>query len=133
MRIEGNMKYVSCGEYGCWAVNKRDNVYFRVGITEVLPQGIQWTVVPGKLRMVESGPAGLTVGLSDTNDVFLRQGVTTIKPEGVKWVKLDLRLAHVTVGNKGIIGILPDGTAVIHRGSHDKLVTFRIVEKLTDK
>ncbi|XP_065661641.1 uncharacterized protein LOC100198409 isoform X1 [Hydra vulgaris] len=115
MRIEGNMKYVSCGEFGCWAVNKRDNVYFRVGITEVLPQGIQWTVVPGKLRMVESGPAGLTVGLSDTNDVFLRQGVTAIKPEGVKWVKLDLRLAHVTVGNKGIIGILPDGTVVIHR------------------
>ena len=117
MRVEGSMKYVSCGELGCWAVNKRDNIYFRGGVTAAIPQGTHWTVVPGKLRMIESGPGGITVGLSDISDLFVRAGVMPSKPDGSRWIKLDLKLAHVTVGTRGIMGILSDGTVAIHKGS----------------
>ena len=74
-RIEGQLKYVSCGEFGCWGVRKDDDsVCFRKGITQAVPQGQQWLPIPGRLRMVESGPNGVTVGINDNNDVFARKG-----------------------------------------------------------
>ena len=74
-RIEGQLKYVSCGEFGCWGVRKDDDsVCFRKGITPAAPQGQQWLPIPGRLRMVESGPNGVTVGINDNNDVFARKG-----------------------------------------------------------
>lgn len=122
MRIEGNMKYVSCGEFGCWAVDNRGDIYFRSGITEQKPEGVQWKSIPGRLRMIESGPLGLTVGLElVTSYLVIRDGVSQDKPEGTSWVKTELRLAHVTIGESGIIGILPDGTLVIRQGKHQTI------------
>ena len=130
MHIEGSMKYISCGEYGCWAVNRRDTVHFRIGVTSDDPQGKQWVIVPGKLRMVESGPAGIVVGLSDTDDLFVRQGVTRDKPTGIRWNKMDMKLAHVTVGKRGITGILPDGTVARNRGKFFfKAIRGRVTQK----
>ena len=72
MRIEGNMKYVSCGEFGCWAVDNRGDIYFRTGIAESKPEGAAWKLVPGRLRMIESGPLGLTVGLDLNSNLMIR-------------------------------------------------------------
>ena len=116
MRIEGNLKYVSCGEYGCWGVNKQGNIYFRMGVSPTTPSGTQWAVIPGQLDMVESGPSGLTIGVSPDQKVMFRTGVSPQKPEGTQWANLDLDFAHVTVGRAGIIGILSDGTVAIYQG-----------------
>ena len=121
-RIEGNLKYVSCGLYGCWGVSKQGKIYFRLGVSRDLPQGNRWIIIPGNMHMVESGPLGVTVGLSDNanhiKNVFYRTGVTANKPEGTDWVQLDLRFAHVTVGRRGIWGILPDGTVAAHKSKN---------------
>ena len=115
-RIEGEMKYVSCGEFGCWGIRKEDDsVCFRKGITEAAPQGLQWAPIPGRLRMLESGPSGVTVGINDDNDVFVRKGVVRENPQGNEWVRLNIKLNHVTVGDRGVIGVKEDGTVVIHQ------------------
>ena len=40
-RIPGALKYASCGQYGAWGVNKYGYIYFRRGVTNVRPQGMQ--------------------------------------------------------------------------------------------
>ena len=111
------MKYVSCGEYGCWGIRTDDDsVCFRKGISEAVPQGQQWVPVPGRLRMIESGPAGVTVGLNNDNSVFVRKGITPDNPQGTEWVRVSIKLQHVTVGDRGIIGIMQDGSVVKHGG-----------------
>ena len=38
-RVKGRLKYVSLGGYGCWGVNRLNNIFFRVGVSPKSPQG----------------------------------------------------------------------------------------------
>jgi len=125
------MKYVSCGEYGCWAIRKDDDsVCFRKGITEAAPQGQQWAPIPGRLRMLESGPSGVTVGINDDNDVFVRKGVVRDNPQGNEWVRLSIKLDHVTVGERGVIGVKEDSTVVVHQREYSSLLSYNLFKSL---
>ena len=65
-------------------------------------------------------PLGVTVGVRESpegvQDVLYRSGVTQAKPEGTHWEKMESKLSHVTVGLRGIMGIMHDGTVIVHRG-----------------
>ena len=62
----------------------------------------------------------MTVGVRESpegvQDVLYRSGVTQAKPEGTHWEKMESKLSHVTVGLRGIMGIMHDGTVIVHRG-----------------
>ena len=38
-RVGGRLNYISCGELGCWGVNKQHNIFFRYGVSRRIPQG----------------------------------------------------------------------------------------------
>ena len=56
--VPGDLKYISCGAFGCWGVDKQGTIYFRKGVSTANPAGTEWMTIPGSLRMVESGPEG---------------------------------------------------------------------------
>jgi hypothetical protein len=51
--VPGTMKYVSCGPYGCWAVNSNNAIWFRHGVTPEKCEGSTWTNVVGQLKQIE--------------------------------------------------------------------------------
>ena len=38
--IKGRAKYISAGSYGHWVVNRKNSIYFRLGVRRSRPQGI---------------------------------------------------------------------------------------------
>ena len=51
--LHGRLRYVSCGAYGCWAVSRADEIWFRQGVTPTKCQGHNWLHIPGGLRQIE--------------------------------------------------------------------------------
>ena len=39
--VAGKLNYVTCGEFGCWGVDKSCQIVFRYGISHEKPQGKQ--------------------------------------------------------------------------------------------
>ena len=115
--IDYNGVHVSYGTYGLWLVNSKGDVWFLHGnINYVVNK--HWLLIKddGDMATVESGPNGLTVGLDNAQRLTIRLGVSEDNPQGTGWLSYDLILQCVTVGNFGIIGILPDGSVIIHKG-----------------
>lgn len=53
---------MSCGRYGCWGVNSRDEIWFRHGVTPTKCEGVSWEKISGRLRQLEvSGNVSVTV------------------------------------------------------------------------
>ena len=52
-KVPGSLKYVSCGIYGCWGANFKDQIWVRLGVTAEKCEGKKWVLVPGALKQVE--------------------------------------------------------------------------------
>ena len=69
-KIDGSMKTVSVGPTGvCWAVDKKDIVWRRLGAKISNPIGSKWQSVTGRLAHVSVGQAGVW-GISPKNEVL---------------------------------------------------------------
>lgn len=114
-RIPGRMKYISCGEYGCWAVNKYNSVFFT---SQVKGWSTKWIQI-GCYHMVqiETGPNGQVWGLNAKNELFARIGVDQRFPSGFLWKKIEAKnLVSVTIGKMSkIYGV--DAGNTVHIGS----------------
>ncbi|CAB1346236.1 unnamed protein product [Coregonus sp. 'balchen'] len=95
-RLPGAVKYYSCGPFGCWAVNKNDDIFLMILNQDCQNKG--WSHIDGKLSMIEVATDGSVFGVNSSGDVFTRDGITASKPEGTGWrkVPLFLRMKHVT-------------------------------------
>ena len=68
-KIDGSMKTVSVGPTGvCWAVDKMDTVWRRLGAKSSNPIGSKWQSVTGRLSHISVGQAGVW-GISPKNEV----------------------------------------------------------------
>jgi hypothetical protein len=96
------LKYISCGPYGCWGINRNNNVYFKTGVSASDALGKKWLKIDDieQLTQIEAGPGGIAVGLRPDATVVIRTGVTRDLPQGKAWEKLDtsnIPVKHVTV------------------------------------
>uniref|UniRef100_A0A8C8FYD0 Uncharacterized protein n=1 Tax=Oncorhynchus tshawytscha TaxID=74940 RepID=A0A8C8FYD0_ONCTS len=78
------VKYYSCGPFGCWAVNKNDDIY----LMNCLNNG--WSPIDSKLFVIEVETDGSGVNFWD--------GITASKPEGTGWsnIPMYMPMKHVT-------------------------------------
>ena len=68
-KIDGSMKTVSVGPTGvCWAVDKKETVWRRLGAKTTNPIGSKWQSVTGRLAHISVGQAGVW-GISPKNEV----------------------------------------------------------------
>ena len=73
-KIDGSMKTVSVGPTGvCWAVDKKDTVWRRLGAKTTNPIGSKWQSVTGRLAHISVGQAGVW-GISPKNEVIITTG-----------------------------------------------------------
>ena len=52
-KVRGALKYVSCGIYGCWGANSKNQIWVRLGVTTEKCDGEKWVLMPGALEQVE--------------------------------------------------------------------------------
>ncbi|XP_038833958.1 fish-egg lectin-like [Salvelinus namaycush] len=94
--LPGAVKYYSCGPFGCWAVNKNDDIFLMSLNQECQNKG--WSHIDGKLFMIEVATDGSVFGVNSAGSVFTRDGITASKPEGTGWsnIPMSMRMSHVT-------------------------------------
>lgn len=99
--MDGSLKYYACGRWGCWGVNRFDNVYFRHGVTAASCQGTQWQQIDGSLVMIETSTEGSVYGVNSAGNAYRRNGISATTPTGTSWTQLDLgyNFKHVTYGD----------------------------------
>ncbi|XP_069075178.1 fish-egg lectin-like [Pleurodeles waltl] len=90
-RIEGTLKYYSCGPKSCWGVNATDSIYYRSGTRRGACSGTQWQVVEGKLSMIEVGSEGSVYGVTSLGDLYHRTGISDDNPVGTGWAQLEYK------------------------------------------
>ncbi len=100
-QIPGALKHVSVGEAGVWGVNKYDNIYFRIGVTERNPFGKSWKHIPGKLKQIDSGPSGIVYGVNVGHSIYCRTGIEYGKPFGTGWKRVYGGLKYISCGVLG--------------------------------
>jgi len=82
-----------------WAVNNRDNIFYRHG-----KKG-KWSKVPGGLKQVSIGPVG-TFGVNKYDAIFYRTGTHEGKnPAGHGWQRLPGALKWVSAGKNAVWGV----------------------------
>ena len=77
-----------------WAVNRRGNIF-------VLMKG-KWTQVPGGLKHVSSGKAGVW-GVNAGGNIYYRFGVTRKNKKGARWVNVPGKLKQIDSGHRGVV------------------------------
>uniref|UniRef100_A0A8C7PIU5 Fish-egg lectin n=1 Tax=Oncorhynchus mykiss TaxID=8022 RepID=A0A8C7PIU5_ONCMY len=94
--LPGSVKYSSCGPFGCWAVNKNDDIYLMSLNQDCQNNG--WRHIDGKLSMIEVATDGSVFGVNSAGQVYTRDGITASKPEGTGWsnVPMCMQMKHVT-------------------------------------
>ena len=97
----GRLKYVSCGELGCWGVNSANQIWYRSGVTSSNCAGSGWHYVPGSLKQIEAGKAGDVYGINSVGNVYRRIGITNSKTTGTGWEKIRQYGSHITTGLNG--------------------------------
>ena len=103
-RIPGRMKYISCCNYGCWAINKYNNVYF----TSQINGWSKWTKIGCDLMVkIEAGLNGQVWGLNPNNELFVRIGVDVQNfPSGLAWRKIESKkFVSVSIGVEKIFAV----------------------------
>ena len=107
-RIGGALKQIDSGPYGIvCGVNRGDDIYCRIGITDHNPKGTGWHHIGGKLKYISCGELGCW-GVNSVNQIFFRTGVSRHNPAGVfgfvcKSFLIDfkLKLNKIRVQNDG--------------------------------
>ncbi|XP_062381924.1 fish-egg lectin-like [Sardina pilchardus] len=90
VRLDGKLKYYSCGPYSCWGVNKQDRIYVRKGVTSTLCQGDGWQHIEGSLSMIEVADDGSVYGVNSVGNVYRRDSTSNCTPEGTGWTKIPI-------------------------------------------
>uniref|UniRef100_A0A8C5MTZ1 Fish-egg lectin-like n=1 Tax=Leptobrachium leishanense TaxID=445787 RepID=A0A8C5MTZ1_9ANUR len=85
IQIDGNLKYYSCGLYGCWGVNNINDIYHRLNVNSENCKGSEWRRVDGKLVMVETSSDGAVYGINTVGQIYKREGISDSNPIGTKW------------------------------------------------
>ncbi|XP_060708695.1 fish-egg lectin-like [Hemiscyllium ocellatum] len=99
-RIDGQLKYYSCGPYSCWGVNANDVIYVRPNVESSQCAGSNWVKVDGGLSMIETGTDGSVYGVNSNGNVYRRDGITSQNPAGTSWTQINIggiSFKHVTV------------------------------------
>ena len=105
-RISGTFKYVSCGDYGCWAIRPDNSIAFRTGVTFNNPQGTGWLNVSGRFVQLEAGYHGRVYAVSPDNVLNYRIGICVFHPTGSTWKKVkSLMFNRVAVGDNSLFVI----------------------------
>ncbi|XP_069802791.1 fish-egg lectin-like [Dendropsophus ebraccatus] len=89
-QLEGNLKYYSCGLYGCWGINSNNNIYYRYDVQPTSCRGSRWQQIDGSLVKVEVGTDGSVYGVNSQGNVYKREGISAKSPTGTSWTRLDL-------------------------------------------
>ncbi|XP_041709092.2 fish-egg lectin [Coregonus clupeaformis] len=97
-RLPGSVKYLSCGHFGCWAVNNNDEIFLMSNVNKDTCQNKGWSHIDGKLSMIEVATDGSVFGVTSDGQVYTRDGITASKPEGTGWsiVPMYMPMTHVT-------------------------------------
>ncbi|XP_014009327.2 fish-egg lectin-like [Salmo salar] len=88
--LPGAVKYYSCGPFGCWAVNKNDDIYLMSLNQDCQNKG--WSHIDGKLSMIEVATDGSVFGVNSAGSVYTRDSITASKPEGTGWSNIPMRM-----------------------------------------
>ncbi|XP_066461761.1 fish-egg lectin-like [Eleutherodactylus coqui] len=88
--IEGSLKYYSSGLYGCWGVNRNNQIYYRFDVQPMTCRGSFWKNIAGSLVMVEVGTDGSVYGVNSAGKVYKREGISCTNHVGTSWTQLDL-------------------------------------------
>ncbi|CDR19012.1 unnamed protein product [Oncorhynchus mykiss] len=70
IRLPGAVKYSSCGHFGCWAVNKNDDIFLMSLNQDCRNNG--WRHIDGKLSMIEVATDGSVFGVNSAGQVYTR-------------------------------------------------------------
>ncbi len=109
--LPGKFSYVSCGDYGCWAIRPDSSIAFRTGVTFNYPQGTSWLDVDGSFVQLEAGSEGRVYAVTANNELYYRVGICVLYPTGKRWKHVkDPRVKHVAVGDKSLFVIATNGT-----------------------
>ena len=112
--ISGTFKYVSCGDYGCWAIRPNNSIVFRTGVTFNNPQGTGWLDVSGSFAQLEAGHQGRVYAVGPDNVLNYRIGICVFRPTGSAWIQVKgLEVNHVTVGDNSLFVIAKNGTILM--------------------
>ncbi|XP_075183340.1 fish-egg lectin-like [Anomaloglossus baeobatrachus] len=113
--LDGNLKYYSCGPFGCWGVNSTNYIFFRQNVSPEACEGTQWQQVNGRLIQLEVGTDGSVFGVNDAGNPFRREGISAQNPTGTSWSRIQLAASfkHVTY-DAGYLWLLAQNGA-IHR------------------
>ncbi|XP_065052552.1 cubilin-like isoform X5 [Rhopilema esculentum] len=102
------MKWVTSGESGVWAVDRLGRIFLRRGVAPLAPQGAFWDRVDGPaMEKIDSGPIGSLLALDDFGNLYLRQGLTPENPKGSNWKQVGSGYKHMSVGSYGYWAIDP--------------------------
>ena len=84
---------------GIWGVDGNNDVYHYLWFAK-------WKHVPGiKLKQIDSGPEGIVLGVTQSNEIYRRTGVVNSNHVGREWVKIDGSLSYVSCGALGCWGV----------------------------
>ncbi|XP_078539612.1 fish-egg lectin-like [Lissotriton helveticus] len=98
-KIEGKMKYYSCGLKGCWGVDDANSISYRMGTEREACGGTKWQPVDGNLNMIEVGSRGSVYGVNNVGALYRRTGISDDNPIGTDWEQLDFKsfkIKHVS-------------------------------------
>ena len=80
--VGGSLMQVDSGPFGIvWGVNRRQNIFFRTGITWRNPKGNGLAPRGGRLKYISCGEFGCW-GVNRRNKVFFSYGVSRKTPQG---------------------------------------------------
>ncbi|XP_052362808.1 fish-egg lectin-like [Oncorhynchus keta] len=102
--LPGAVKYSSCGHFGCWAVNKNDDIFLMSLNQDCRNNG--WSHIDGKLSMIEVATDGSVFGVTSAGSVYTRMRIQ--KPTKTKLVS----------GSPSLIEVATDGS--VFRGQQSR-------------
>ncbi|XP_062382992.1 fish-egg lectin-like, partial [Sardina pilchardus] len=93
VRLDGKLKYYSCGPYSCWGVDSQDRIYVRKVRLDCKGDGLQ--LIEGSLSMIEVAGDGSVYGVNSEGNVYRRDSTSRCKPEGTDWTQIPLHSGEV--------------------------------------
>ena len=109
LSVSGAPKFrdISAGRGGSvWAVDTKNSVYVRTGVSKSLPVGQSWEHVPGIQCLHVRAAQGGALGLSTSHRVVYRYGVGAGLPAGNYWRKIP---GPPPDGSTRLLTVLPGG------------------------
>ncbi|XP_056399715.1 fish-egg lectin-like isoform X2 [Hyla sarda] len=106
-KLDGSLKYYSCGLNGCWGITPTNDIMYRYDVKPTECRGSHWKKVNGKLVMVEVGSDGSVYGVNSEGTAFKREGISAKMPTGNSWSRLNVpgTFRHVSTDG-GVVWLL---------------------------